>query len=116
MKRFYAVLAVVWTLLLGGILVELHQLNHQSDTNRSAAYQFLQGVNHALADMNKPETESERKARIQATQQRMAKDFEYAITAPTPSGERSRASRRTGQPSDPHRSPETQTPPGQSPR
>lgn len=64
MSRGVKLVAIVWTLLLAGILYELHGINARADAASVAVYQSLLGVNKALAKANLPETDAQRRKRL----------------------------------------------------
>lgn len=105
MKRFLPALAVVWTLLAAGILVELYRIDHALQSVASPFRGLAAWNGEYVNDAGRQETEAERKARKQAEMQRMMKDIEYAVSAPTPSAQSSRSTRRIAPPSDPRPSP-----------
>ena len=108
MNRVIGPVLVVVTVLLAGILLELHGLNKRLDATADATREFFIGATRGLTSTGKPETEAERKARIEAEMQRLAKDFEYRLNAPLPPTSLTRPPRSAGQRSS--QSPSRSTP------
>lgn len=84
MKAFYAFLAVLWTLMLAAIGVQLYQIN-QNLSWVSAPIKGLAGLSEPRTVSGRPETREERRERYAKENQEMCEDMADRLGVPSTS-------------------------------
>lgn len=111
MNRLISVLAVVWTLLLVGIAVELYRIDVSLSWLSAPVKGIDAAIHEAIAHPPKPETEAQRAARLKADGERASTDMSYIMGFPPKRKGSSPSARRAPTPAAPH----AQDPTAQSP-